>query len=91
MSQILTVCRIDAEFAVRDVTGSTYGHSPDIGAVLETAQRMARRIGADVKFTPEAEKHFRDTACINNVESIGTSNHVGAWAKLKRWYGRRVS
>lgn len=77
MSQILTVCRIDAELAVRDVTGSTYGHSPDIGAVLETAQRMARRIGADVKFTPEVQKHFRDIAHVDNVEPIAASKHAG--------------
>ena len=91
MSQILTVCRIDAEFAVRDVTGSTYGHSPDIKVVLETAQRMAQRIGAHVKFTPEAERHFRDTTQVDQIEVADASNHGGVWDKLKRYYGRRVS
>ncbi len=90
MSQILTVCRINAEFAVRDVTGSTYGHSPDIRVVLETAQRMAQRIGAHVKFTPEAERHFRDTAQVDHEEVAEVSTPGGVWAKFKRRYGRCV-
>lgn len=91
MSQILTVCRVNAEFAVRDVTGSTYGHSPDIRVVLETAQRMAQRIGAHVKFTPEAEMHFRGTTQVDQEDVAEASNQGGVWAKLKRRYGRRVS
>lgn len=90
MSQILTVCRINAEFAVRDVTGSTYGHSPDIRVVLEAAQRMAQRIGAQVKFTPEAEKHYRETAQVEQDEVLEVTNQGGVWAKFKRRYGRRV-
>lgn len=57
--QILTVCRIGTEWAFRDVTGETYGHSPDIHEVLQTAQILAARRGSRVVFSVEAEQHFR--------------------------------
>ena len=57
--QVLTVCRLDAGWAVRDVTGETYGHSPDVRHVYKAAQQMARRIGAHIEFSAEAERHYR--------------------------------
>lgn len=60
MVQILTVCRIDTEWGFRDVTGAEYGRSHDIKYSLEIARRMAQRVGAQVQFTPEAERAYRD-------------------------------
>jgi len=57
--QVLTVCRFGAEWAFRDVTGTAYGHSSDIEAVIEAAQEVARRQAARVVLTPEAEEHRR--------------------------------
>lgn len=60
MTQILTICRTGTEWGFRDVTGAEYGHSADINLVVETAQGVARRVGAQVVFSPEAEQHYRD-------------------------------
>lgn len=59
MVQILTVCRIGAEWGFRDVTGEAYGHSSDIEKVVEAARHMAGRVdGSRVAFTDEAEQHL---------------------------------
>ena len=58
MAQTLTVCPSNGEWAVRDVTGSLYGKSPLIGEALETADRMAARLGAVVKLSAEASEHL---------------------------------
>lgn len=59
MAQILTVCRIGAEWGFRDVTGEAYGHSIDIEKVVEAAHHMAGRVdGSRVAFTDEAERHL---------------------------------
>ncbi len=60
MVQILTVCRIDTGWGFRDVTGAEYGRSHNLKYSFEIARRMAQRVGAQVQFTPEAERAFRD-------------------------------
>ena len=60
MAQTLTVLRIGMNWAVRDVTGATYGLSSDIGETMEAAQRLARRVGTGVQLTPEAERAVRN-------------------------------
>jgi len=60
MAQILTICRIGTEWGFRDVTGAEYGRCSDIEFVLETAQRLAQRTGAQVVFSAEADQHYRD-------------------------------
>ncbi len=62
MAQMLTVCRLGAEWGFRDVTGAEYGHSSDINSAVEAAQHIAQRNGSHVIFTPDAEKHYRSTA-----------------------------
>jgi len=57
--QVLTVCRFEKGWAVRDVTGASYGRSPDIRSVYDTAQHMARRTGARIAFSQEAESHYK--------------------------------
>ncbi len=57
--QVLTVCRYEADWVFRDVTGEAYGRSPDIRNVYEAAQQMARKIGAHIEFSGEAESHYR--------------------------------
>lgn len=59
--QVLTVCRFETEWAFRDVTGEFYGRSPDIEAVIEAAEDVARRQAARVVLTPEAEEHRRSS------------------------------
>lgn len=80
--QVLTLCRIDTDWAFRDVTGSAYGHSPDIRIVLETAQSMAQRIGAHVKFTPEAESHYRAIIGPRNETQTEPAKPNGFWRRL---------
>lgn len=58
MAQTLTICSSNGEWEIRDVTGSLYGKSPLIGEVLETADRMAARLGAVVKLSTEASEHL---------------------------------
>ena len=56
MAQTLTVLRIGTNWAVRDVTGATYGLSSDIGETMEAARRLARRVGTGLRFTPDASR-----------------------------------
>ena len=62
MAQILTIVRAGPGWAVRDVTGATYGRSSDIEEAIKTAKRLARRSG-DIRIvlSPEAEQHFQST------------------------------
>lgn len=69
MVQTLTVCRSDPDWIVRDVTGEAYGRSPDIRNVYDAAQQMARRIGAHIEFSREAEAHYR---AVMAGQSVGT-------------------
>lgn len=48
MSQKLTICRIGRGWAVRDVTGTTYGHSIDIRDAITVAEQLAGRVGGSV-------------------------------------------
>ena len=67
--QVLTVCRFEAEWAVRDVMGEAYGRSPDIRNTYESAQQLARRIGARVEFSPEAERHYKAVIAGRSVDT----------------------
>lgn len=90
MAQFLTICRIDAEWGFRDVTGAVYGRSPDIKLVLETAQQMAQRTGSHVQLTTEAEQHYRSVAVIDAADaSIRSAPNMqseapGFWSRLLR-------
>ncbi len=67
--QVLTVSRFGADWAVRDVTGEAYGRSPDIRSTYEMAQQMGRRTGAHIKFSPEAERHYKATLAGDPVDT----------------------
>jgi hypothetical protein len=71
--QTLTVCRVETDWAVRDVTGEAYGRSPDIRHAYETARQMARRMGSQIKFTREAEDHYRSVV---NAVHAASPEHV---------------
>lgn len=58
MAQTLTVHRIDQEWIARDVTGSSYGQSDDLFQTIEAAERLAKRIGATVSLSCEAQNHL---------------------------------
>jgi hypothetical protein len=58
MSQKLTVYRRGSDWAARDVTGSNYGQSPDLFKAIEAAERLARKIGATVVLSREAQNHL---------------------------------
>ncbi|PTM39470.1 hypothetical protein C8D03_0965 [Bosea sp. 124] len=54
MGQILTVCRIERDWAVRDVTGNLNGRTTDLAEARRTAERMSKRWGAVVSLSDEA-------------------------------------
>lgn len=90
--QVLTVCRFEAGWAFRDVTGEIYGRSPDIRRTFEAAQQMARRIGAHIKFSAEAESHYRDATedrIIDLSERPAANASIGAFAFLWRFMRRK--
>lgn len=58
MSQKLTVYRRGNDWAARDVTGANYGQSPDLFKAVEAAERLARKIGATVVLSREAQHHL---------------------------------
>ncbi len=58
MVQLLTVRQIGKEWVARDVTGSGYGQSPDLFETIEAAERMARKLGATVSLSREAQDHL---------------------------------
>lgn len=55
MTQTLTVCRVGTDWAVRDVTGTIYGKSPNFDEARATAARMAERVGGNVALSGEAK------------------------------------
>lgn len=55
MTQTLTVCRVGTDWAVRDVTGTIYGNSPNVDEARATAARMAARVGGNVTLSGEAK------------------------------------
>ncbi|RYF31621.1 MAG: hypothetical protein EOO23_01930 [Comamonadaceae bacterium] len=92
--QVLTVCRFEANWAFRDVTGETYGHSPDIRVSYESAQQMARRIGAHIEFSAEAERHYRAAidgrpVPADSVPEPAPKSSRRFQALLRRFLGRR--
>ena len=58
MSQKLTIGRSGTNWVARDVTGSTYGESPDLFETIEAAERLAKRLGAQVVLDREAQNHL---------------------------------
>jgi len=62
MAQVLTVCRVGSEWAVRDATGEHYGHSPVIDEAIEAAHRLSRRNGSAVVISAEAAFHIQTSA-----------------------------
>ena len=92
MAQMLTVCRIGAEWGFRDVTGAEYGHSTDIRGALDAAESMARRIGSHVNFSPEAEDHYRSIA--SGVAQVDEQPPPEMYSRsifrtfLARWWGK---
>jgi len=92
--QVLTVCRFEAGWAFRDVTGETYGHSPDIQHTYQAAQQMARRIGAHIEFSAEAERHYRAAIAgrpvpIDTAPQPAPKSSRRFYALLGRILGRR--
>ena len=62
MSGTLSIHLVGPEWAARDVTGAYYGQSPDLFEAIEAAERSARRIGAKVVLSLEAQNHLLSTA-----------------------------
>ena len=58
MSGRLTIDRSGEGWAARDATGAKYGHSPNLLQTIEAAERLARRIGAKVVLSREAQNHL---------------------------------
>lgn len=58
MSTILSIHRVGLEWAARDATGASYGQSPDLFEAIEATERLARRNGAKVVLSPEAQNHL---------------------------------
>ncbi len=58
MSQTLKIDRVGAEWAARDATGTSYGKSPNLFEAIEAAERLARRLGARVELSREAQNHL---------------------------------
>ena len=88
--QVLTVCRYDAGWAFRDVTGEAYGRSPDIRNAYEAAQQMARKIGAHIEFSSEAERHYRDVMAAPSVDTGGDplpNPPIALSVRIARFFG----
>lgn len=73
MAQVLTVCRLGSEWAVRDATGEHYGHSPIIDEAIETAHRLSRRNGSSVVISAEAVLHIQTSAGLTHHDSATAS------------------
>lgn len=58
MAQTLTINQAGNEWVARDVTGSTYGQSLNLFDTIEAAERMAKRIGASVALSREAQNYL---------------------------------
>ena len=92
--QVLTIDQAGSDWAFRDVTGEIYGRSPDIRHTYQAAQQMARRTGAHLTFSAEAESHFRaatDHSSVDSMESHIANGALGAraFAFLVRFVRRR--
>ena len=58
MAQTLTVHQSGDGWVARDVTGATYGQSSDLFETIEAAERLAKRLGATVSLSREAQNHL---------------------------------
>lgn len=58
MSSTLSIHRVGSDWAARDVTGATYGQSPDLFEAIEAAERLARRNGSKVVLSREAQDYL---------------------------------
>lgn len=58
MSIVLSIHRVGPNWAARDSTGANYGQSPDLFEAIEAAERLARRNGAKVVLSREAQEHL---------------------------------
>lgn len=58
MSSILSIHRVGSDWAARDVTGANYGQSPDLFEAIEATERLARRNGAKVVLSREAQDYL---------------------------------
>lgn len=58
MSIVLSINRVGLEWAARDATGTNYGQSPDLFEAIEAAERLARRNGAKVVLSREAQNYL---------------------------------
>lgn len=90
--QVLTLCRFGTDWAFRDVIGEIYGRSTDIRDTYDAAQHMARRIGALVEFSSEAEIHYRAATAsqsVDNEASPHPKSRHGFRAAFARLMARR--
>lgn len=69
MAQVLTVCRVGSEWAVRDATGEHYGHSTVIDEAIEAAHHLSRRNGSAVVISAEAALHIQTSAGLTGQDS----------------------
>lgn len=91
--KVLTLCRIGSDWAFRDVTGEIYGRCADIRDTFEAAQHMARRIGARVEFSSEAQIHYRAataTQSVDNEAALHPKSGHGFRAAFARLMARRL-
>lgn len=58
MAQTLIIKQAGGEWVAKDVTGSTYGQSLNLFETIEAAERLAKRIGASVSLSREAQNHL---------------------------------
>ncbi|MEZ2409052.1 hypothetical protein AB6806_19785 [Bosea sp. RCC_152_1] len=90
--QVLTLCRFGSDWVFRDVTGEIYGRSADIRDTYDAAQRMARRTGALVELSTEAEIHYRAAMAslsVDNEASPPPESRHGFRAAFARLRARR--
>lgn len=71
MAQVLTVCRVGSEWAVRDATGEHYGQSPIIDETVEAAHRLSRRNGSTVVISAEAAEHIQTSGLSAQIVNPG--------------------
>lgn len=58
MAQTLIVYQSGNEWVARDVTGSNYGQSSNLFETIEAAERLAKRLGATVRLSREAQNYL---------------------------------
>jgi len=58
MSIVLSINRVGLEWAARDATGANYGQSANLFEAIEAAERLARRNGAKVVLSREAQNYL---------------------------------